>query len=261
MSDAYEHRFHVGNVGDVWKHIALLAWLDVLTRDPAPLTLLDTHAGAGRYTLGHTGEWTAGVGRVRGEHPAIRRYREAAPAEAGKSYPGSPLILASRRRPQDRLEAWEADPGAHASLARALGDGARLGDGWAAARALPARGRALIHVDPPFVSREDWEASADLVRFIAKDRPEAALVLWYPIKSLTRPNALHAAVRDVPTLALDLIVTPLDKKRNALNGSGLLVVRPPPLALSALLGAAPEVGASLATHEGWWQLRVTGQGA
>ncbi len=260
MSDAYEHRFHVGNVGDVWKHVALLSWLDVLGRDPAPIHLLDTHAGAGRYALGHTGEWTAGVGRVRGEHPAIRRYREAVGATPGAWYPGSPSLLAARKRAQDTLVACEADPGAHAQLAREIGGAAVLGDGWTKLTDVPKRGRALVHIDPPFVTREDWEKSAEAIRFIAKERPDACLILWYPIKSLTRPNALHAAVRDVRTTAIDLIVTPLDKKRNALNGSGILVVRPPAHALSAVLGAAPELGASLATHDGWWQLRTTGQG-
>ena len=57
---AYEHRFHVGNVGDVLKHIALLATL----RAHTPRRVIDTHAGAGRYKLDARGEWQQGAARI-----------------------------------------------------------------------------------------------------------------------------------------------------------------------------------------------------
>ncbi|HMV68306.1 MAG TPA: 23S rRNA (adenine(2030)-N(6))-methyltransferase RlmJ, partial [Myxococcota bacterium] len=73
----YSHRFHVGNHGDVWKHVAWCAVLDALR----PRAVLDTHAGEGAYTLGPTGEWTAGVGRVWAApelagDPCVGRYLE-----------------------------------------------------------------------------------------------------------------------------------------------------------------------------------------
>ena len=47
----YRHAFHAGNFGDCMKH-ALLVWLiDALQLKPAPIFVLDTHAGAGRYDL------------------------------------------------------------------------------------------------------------------------------------------------------------------------------------------------------------------
>ena len=48
---SYRHGFHAGNHADVLKHVALLALCDALVAKPAPLFALDTHAGAGLYSL------------------------------------------------------------------------------------------------------------------------------------------------------------------------------------------------------------------
>ena len=47
----YRHAFHAGNFGDCVKHALLLALLRALLKKPAPLFVLDTHAGAGHYDL------------------------------------------------------------------------------------------------------------------------------------------------------------------------------------------------------------------
>ena len=48
---SYRHGFHAGNHADVLKHVALVALLRILTRKDKPLVVLDTHAGAGMYSL------------------------------------------------------------------------------------------------------------------------------------------------------------------------------------------------------------------
>ena len=52
--DRYSHRFHAGNVGDVWKHCVLSALLDALVARSDALYAYETHAGCGRYLLGPT---------------------------------------------------------------------------------------------------------------------------------------------------------------------------------------------------------------
>ena len=44
---SYSHRFHAGNVGDLWKHVALLALLRALLKRSEQLRVIETHAGAG----------------------------------------------------------------------------------------------------------------------------------------------------------------------------------------------------------------------
>jgi 23S rRNA (adenine2030-N6)-methyltransferase len=48
----YRHAFHAGNFADLQKHAILLALLKALTADETPLSVIDTHAGAGAYDLG-----------------------------------------------------------------------------------------------------------------------------------------------------------------------------------------------------------------
>src|SRR3954470_9385054 len=65
----YRHAFHAGNFADLQKHAIVLALLKALTADAAPLSVIDTHAGAGAYDLGgdmalRSGEAAAGIGRL-----------------------------------------------------------------------------------------------------------------------------------------------------------------------------------------------------
>ena len=68
----YRHAFHAGNFADLVKHAALTRLLGRLLEDGSPLTVVDTHAGAGLYDLGdenqaRSKEAEAGVARL-GEH-------------------------------------------------------------------------------------------------------------------------------------------------------------------------------------------------
>jgi 23S rRNA (adenine2030-N6)-methyltransferase len=48
---AYRHAFHAGNHADVLKHVVLLSVLEYLNTKPAGWRCIDTHAGAGGYSL------------------------------------------------------------------------------------------------------------------------------------------------------------------------------------------------------------------
>jgi len=67
---AYDHRRHVGNAGDVWKHFLLseaAGFLMDSSRGSAAapgLVYLESHAGRPDYTLRAPGEWQGGIGRI-----------------------------------------------------------------------------------------------------------------------------------------------------------------------------------------------------
>src|SRR5258707_1228873 len=75
----------------------------------------------------------------------------------------------------------------------------------------------------------DWLGVPDALARAAAQTKRACFLLWYPVKSLTRPNAMFARLADagVPGTIVELVTTPLDQQRNRLNGSGVLLVRPP----------------------------------
>ena len=127
---SYRHAFHAGNHADVLKHLTLVATLRHLMRKDSPLTLIDTHAGAGIYRLDSeaaqtSGEALAGIARVQHqgasnsgaktaprpvgsaqgaikiEYDALADYlallasfnRSAPPGAPWRVYPGSPLLM------------------------------------------------------------------------------------------------------------------------------------------------------------------------
>ncbi len=272
-SPDYSHRFHAGNVGDVWKHCILV---DVLRRMAAAskrVVYVETHAGEGRYALGPTGEWTEGIGRlldVAGDD-AVARYvtlarRLGHGAARPEIYPGSPAFARAVLGPDADLILHERDPAAFAALAASLGGDAHVRllqeDGLTGVvRALQdAEARAdavVVLIDPSWGAKSDWTVVPEALVAAARASTRACLVLWYPVKSLTRPNAMLARLEraGIGAVLAELVTTPLERKGRRLNGSGLLVVRAAAGALGTIAAAAPIIGERCATH-GSWSFRI-----
>jgi len=258
----YRHHFKAGNVGDVWKHAALVALLQSLP--PGPRRVLDTHAGAGRYRLDSTGEWTAGIGRLdatpfEGQPLAVQHYRELAghrQPNRGGWYPGSPRFIRTFLREGDELVLVELLAEPRETLASHFANDplvtVRDGDGFAA---LAADRFDLAFIDPPYVERDEWDRVGQAV--VAATQRGTRSVVWYPIKALTRPAGLINRIRaaGVPALAVDVITGDLEKKKKALAGSGMLITDPP----AGLAARWSEVAAAVApalASEGAWSVRV-----
>lgn len=249
----YAHARHAGNAGDVVKHVALIAVLEELLRDPLPLEYVETHAGDGVYPLGSVGEWGDGIGRLGTERAfasdAVRRYLELVQGLTGprRAYPGSPLIARRLLRPQDRLLLHELDPQSAAVLRRTVPSAeVRQDDGFAH---LEAPQRGLTFVDPPYAQKQEW---TDAARAAARANG-APLLLWYPVKALTRPRALIAELskQGVHGTAVELHWTPLRLRRERLNGSGLVFAGVPRAAVAAVCAALTDLGPALQTHGEW----------
>ena len=235
----YRHAFHAGNPADCMKH-ALLVWImHALARKPAPLFVLDTHAGLGRYDLQsgpaeRTGEWHAGIARLLHDPPPPLTDYVALVERLGL-YPGSPALLRSLLRPDDRMACCELHAEDYAGLVRLFRSDRHVAvhfrDGYEAIAALlpPRQARGLVLIDPPF------EAPGEFDRMLAGLQAGAArfaggiYAAWYPIKHRSPIRAFHDAVRGARLR--DVVCAelwwrePIDPAR--LNGCGLLVRNPP----------------------------------
>ncbi|MBU1432528.1 23S rRNA (adenine(2030)-N(6))-methyltransferase RlmJ [Myxococcota bacterium] len=252
----YDHRFHAGNVGDVLKHCALLRWLEALQAQ-GPVWLLDTHAGAGMYTLPPQGEWQQGIGALAGRDdapPVAQRYLDAVRhITQGKArrYPGSPALARAQLRPQDRLRLVELIEGPCQRLEAHYAQDAQVevigGDGFEILRAAAQTPHLAALIDPPYTAKAEWPTLATTLIDALRLNPTLPVMAWYPIKSLMRPQTLVASLRaaGVHGACVELLTTPLRIKRKTLKGSGLLLLNPPQGVLAALSGALPWLGAAL----------------
>ena len=269
----YSHRLHAGNVGDVWKHCVLVAVLGAVAAEAREVVYVETHAGDGRYRLHPTGEWTEGIGRLWPEpvrsgpvadYVALCRQLGAGDGRP-MEYPGSPAFARAVLGDGAELALWEQDARAAEHLTAASGAHPRtritVGDGLAALDGALRAARAdaaVALIDPSWGRKSDWQSVPNALVRAARAAPRACLLLWYPVKSLTRPNAMmeRLASDGVEGIAAELVTTPLAHQRQRLNGSGVLLVGAPAAAADALGAAAAEIGARCATFPGTWSFRL-----
>ena len=251
----YRHAFHAGNFGDCVKHAVLVWLLRALQRKPAPLCVLDTHAGIGCYDLdtgpaARTEEWRRGIGRLLDNPPPLLTDYVGLVLSLGL-YPGSPAIARALLRPDDRLVCCELHPEDAPSLRCHFAGDTQVAvhhrNAWEALGALlpPRERRGLVLIDPAF---EDPREFAALTLGLATGWQRfrtGVFAAWYPIKQRAPVRQFLADVeqsgmRDIVIAELCLR-EPVDPAR--LNGCGMLVVNPPyrfeqevPAILTALLG-------------------------
>jgi 23S rRNA (adenine2030-N6)-methyltransferase len=246
----YQHAFHAGNFADVHKHAVLARILTHLRLKPAAFRVIDSHAGAGRYDLLgpepiRSGEWRDGINKVWDAAPPgdlgalLAPYFDAVaalnPGGALRTYPGSPLIVQSLLRPQDRLIACELEPRSAALLKSALRADRRAKvlaiDGWTALGAYvpPKERRGLVLVDPPFEDAADFTRLSSTLALAHRKWPTGIYMLWYPIKERGAPDALARQLRNlaVPAVLRSEITMGPPRAGAGLVGSGLIVVNPP----------------------------------
>ncbi len=266
----YRHGFHAGNHADVLKHVALIALITYLQTKDKPLFVLDTHAGPGRYDLASpeaqkSGEYRHGIGRLldatdvpEGVKPYLDALRAENQGGGVTAYPGSPLLLARKLRPQDRLIACDLHPKEAEILAETLypftGAKVRASDGYAAVKALlpPPERRGLVLIDPPFEKTTEFADLAKALREAWKRFPVGVYLVWYPLKDRAAANALHADVaaagmKDATTYELyvrDPAATP------GMAGSGLLAINASYALDGAMRVAGPYLAKQLAQGPG-----------
>jgi 23S rRNA (adenine2030-N6)-methyltransferase len=249
----YRHAYHAGNFADVVKHAVLCRVVTHLRQKPTAFRVIDTHAGAGVYDLAgaeadKTGEWRHGIGRLFGDDaralaPAaaslLAPYLDAVaafnPSGRLSAYPGSPTLVQTMLRRQDRLIACELEPQAATALTRQLRGDPRAKavaiDGWTALAAYvpPKERRGLVLIDPPFEQPEEFSRLAHGLEIAHRKWTTGTYLVWYPVKD----NAAVASfirrlsrLRIAKMLRVELVLATASEGLG-LRGSGLIAVNPP----------------------------------
>ncbi|RPH63920.1 MAG: 23S rRNA (adenine(2030)-N(6))-methyltransferase RlmJ, partial [Burkholderiales bacterium] len=276
------HAFHAGNHADVLKHVVLVQLLRHLALKDTPFQVIDTHAGAGLYSL--EGEWAAkrsefadGIGCLwsRTDAPApvadyLETVRAANPDGVLRHYPGSPFIALGCLRARDRLRLFEMHPSEGRILAKNIAEAGRdavrrtmvqPGDGFAGLKALlpPPSRRALVLIDPSYEDKRDYARTIATLRDALVRFATGCYAIWYPQvqrrESLELPRKLERR-RDLRWLHAVLTVRAPSSDGLGLHGSGVFVVNPPWTLQAALRDALPWLVEALGQDAGaGWSLQ------
>lgn len=244
---AYRHAFHAGNHADVLKHCVLQQILMYMNQKDKPYWVIDTHAGAGMYSLtsdyaNTKSEYLDGVARLWDcdDLPSVlREYMNLIQLCNNKGdwslYPGSPEVIRRTIRADDRMRLFELHPTDFDILQENFERDrqAKLfkSDGFASLKALlpPPTRRAVIFMDPPYEIKTDYLKVVDALEEGLARFAEGVYVVWYPI--LTRGDHVRMleSLRKLSekTLNIAMTVQEPDEKGFGMLGSGLFVINPP----------------------------------
>ena len=245
---AYRHAFHAGNHADVLKHTVLTCVLRYLNQKDKPYRVVDTHAGAGGYSLQSRyaqkkGEYEHGIAQLwtRDDLPAtvadymalVRAFNSGGPLE---QYPGSPAFARMLLRPKDQLRLFELHPTDHRILAsyvdQARGVEVYDKDGFDGLKGQvpPSTKRGLVLMDPSYEGNGDYGRVVASLRDALTRFADGIYMVWYPqvtkLEAAQLPKRLEA-LAPKGWLHARLTVQQPDSLGFGLAGSGVFVINPP----------------------------------
>ena len=272
---AYRHAFHAGSHADVFKHFVLCEVLRHMVEKEKPFTLIDTHAGAGGYSLegryAHkNNESETGIARLWGRAdlpPALARYVALVREFNGggdrlTQYPGSPGFAMLLLRPTDPLHCWELHPTDERILRAALASRhhskVTMADGFAAlANELPPPSRrGVVLIDPPYELKTDYAKTVGTVREALQRFATGVILVWVPqvarVEARELPRRLMNAAADAPKGALHAKLTVAEPQPGGygMTGSSMVVINPPHGLTQTLREVLPFMKDALAQFEG-----------
>lgn len=255
---SYRHAFHAGNHADVLKHTVLIQLLDYMTQKEGAIMFVDTHAGAGIYSLeggqaAKTAEYASGIAKLwdkKGLPPALARYLDVVRAFNASSklryYPGSPFIASDVLRSQDRLRLFELHPTEGKILNNNAAELATRGpqpvrgkrvmveqaDGFIGLKALlpPPSRRALVLIDPPYEDKNDYRKVRDVLNDALTRFVGGTYAVWYPVLQRMEARQLADRLKRLPGkdwLHVSLTTKEVGPDGFGLAGSGMFIINPP----------------------------------
>lgn len=292
---SYRHAFHAGNHADVLKH-AIAVWLmRYLGNKETPVTVIDTHAGAGVYALdggqaAKSGESATGIARLwhRGDAPPLvadylALVKAMNPDGRLRHYPGSPWCADRVLRSQDRLRLFElhptdarlldenlrelvaqAPPGSRPARGRRII--AERRDGFDALKALlpPPSRRGLVLIDPPYEDKNDYRRVVATLNDALQRFATGVYAVWYPVLQRMESRELPQRLKRLPAaewLHVTLSIGGATPDGFGLRGSGMFILNPPWTLAPALEEAMPWLVAALGEDAGAGFTLETGKGA
>ena len=279
---SYQHEYHFGNHADILKHLTLTLILSHLNEKNKPYTVIDAHAGAGRYNIddernAHTGEFSKGISLLlsKSENTLCQPYFDICKNYMEKGfYPGSPEIERCMTREGDHIILMELHPQA----IEKLNENMRLPPLYSEKKSEnisihhrnsyegviavtpPEHKRGLLLLDPSYEETSDYENVEKIALSMKKRWNVGIVAIWYPLLShrkaeIARLKAAAATCAkegsDKGVLCAELCVQDeSDENLPRLFGSGMIVINPPWKLKEQLSEILPLIAESLGGEAG-----------
>lgn len=268
----YRHAYHAGNFADVFKHIIIMRIITYLKRKEHAFRVIDTHSGIGLYNLSSeeaqkTGEWREGVARILKsslspvDEELLQPWVSTLENVNGQNviardiqfYPGSPYLIRSLLRKQDRLTAIELHDKDYKKLAALFAGDFQTRvlhlNGWLAlgAHVPPKEKRGLVLVDPPFEEAGEFERLLEGLQKAYRRFPMGIYALWYPVKNYDQVEKFTKALRntEIPKILQLEIRIRNQGKTPSMDGCGMIIINPPFVLDKEILRLSPLLSSRL----------------
>lgn len=245
---SYRHAFHAGNHADVLKHYVLSLILDYTVQKDKPFWYIDTHAGAGLYSLNdgyatQNAEHKQGIDKLlaaKNLSESITNFVtqiQSLNTGAASLYPGSPAIAEHFLRADDKMRLFELHPNDYKILREnfsGLGKQVKIDmqNGFTSIKAClpPPTRRAVVLIDPPYEDKQDYDHVVTCIKDSLKRFSNGTYIVWYPILQRAEPDEMLDSLYalDVPDwLHVSLSIHAPSDEGFGMHGSGLFIINPP----------------------------------
>lgn len=274
---SYRHAFHAGNFADVLKHLIQVDILNYLQQKDKPYVYIDTHSGAGLYSLQSAeaeknAEYMTGIGTLRKKPLSgtedyldvvaqVKPDADRSSVKAETLYPGSPRIAQILLREQDRAQLYELHPTDFTLLQELMRGDRRVrvekSDGYAGLIAAmpPKERRALVLMDPPYEVKTDYDVVISTLIKAHKRFPTGTYAIWYPVVDRSRIDRMEQQLKDSGIARIQQFELGMsaDTDGRGMTSSGMIVVNPPWTLLGKMQTLLPQLAQTLAGDKGVWR--------
>lgn len=272
---SYRHAFHAGNFADVLKHLVQVEILLYLQQKDKPFVYIDTHAGAGIYSLSSaeaekTAEYHNGIGAIaKLNWPELNNYVQLVgninrQHKKHNLYPGSPAIAQHLLREQDRAILYELHPNDFKHLQNNMQGDSRVKvhnqDGFQGLlSSLPPQiKRGLVLIDPPYEIKTDYQTVVDTLTKAYRKFATGTYALWYPVVERERIDLLERQLKDscIKNIQLFELGLSADTAGRGMTSAGMIVINPPWTLADKLAALLPKLAKQLGKEQGVWRQQM-----
>ena len=268
---SYRHAFHAGNHADVLKHYVLGLVLKHAKQKDKPFWYIDTHAGAGMYSLSEgyatqNAEFKDGIDKlIRASNLTklladfVDQIKSFNTGNSLDFYPGSPAIAQDFLRTHDKMRLFEL----HSNDCNLLIENFKgqskqtkieMQDGFAGIKAYlpPPPRRAVVLIDPPYEDKQDYQRVVSCIKDSLSRFATGTYMVWYPLLQRDEPDEMIESLMQLNApswLHVALTIHAPSDDGYGMHGSGLFIINPPWTLPNSLAETMPVLTQLLALDE------------